>query len=54
MLIHTGFTHDNVLRLLKSDIDFTSNVYVSDGFFIDIIFEEVGAKQKNAGNNQSQ
>lgn len=41
MLIHTGFTHDNFIRLLKSDIDFTDNVYVSDDFFLDIIFDEV-------------
>lgn len=40
MMIHTGFAHDNVLRMLKTDIDFTSNVWVSDEFFIDVIFEE--------------
>lgn len=48
MMVHTGFAHDNVLRLLKTDIDFTSNVEVSDAFFIDIIFEEkVDKKQDN-------
>lgn len=45
MLIHSGFTHDNVLRLLKTDIDFTSNVWVSDGFFVDVIFEEIKEKK---------
>ncbi|EAS06714.2 PTEN tumor-suppressor protein C2 domain protein (macronuclear) [Tetrahymena thermophila SB210] len=54
MLIHTGFTHDNVLRLLKTDIDFTSNVYVSDGFFIDLLFEEIGANKPNQNENKQQ
>ncbi len=40
-MLNTSFVHDNVLRLLKSDIDFTSNVEVSDRFFLDVIFKEV-------------
>jgi len=32
---------DNVLRLLKKDIDFTGNATVSDKFFIDIIFDNL-------------
>ncbi|KRX04032.1 C2 domain [Pseudocohnilembus persalinus] len=37
-MIHTNFIHNNVLRLLKKDIDFTNNVEVPENFFMDIIF----------------
>lgn len=54
MMVNTAFTYGNVLRLLKKDIDFTSNVAVSDKFFIDIIFDdnlEVGSPKANLVNN---
>jgi hypothetical protein len=50
-MVNTGFAHDNVIRLIKTDIDFAANVFVSDNFFIDIIFEENGNKKNNNNNN---
>jgi len=43
-MLHTGFAHDNVIRLLRNEIDFTSNITVDDDFFIDLIFEEIPEK----------
>jgi hypothetical protein len=37
-MINTNFVHDNVLRLLKKDIDFTPNIKVPDNMYIDLIF----------------
>ena len=44
-MIHTGFAKDNVIRLFKKDIDFTTNSEVSDNFFIDVIFEELAVEK---------
>ena len=44
LMLHTGFAHDNVIRLFRNEIDLTSNIAVDDDFFIDLIFEEIPEK----------
>ena len=46
-VIHTGFIFDNVIRLYKKDIGFSSSARVSEDFFIDFIFEFLDNDEKN-------
>jgi len=39
-MFHTAFVHDNVIRLLRKDIDFTKNFKVSENFFLDLILDD--------------